>query len=84
MVEGVYVTGGEPGDRGIVVGGDGVIRIFELNAGGAPSFVHGTWRAGRIDGALCLAIPQFRTFVKIVDRETVVYCGERYRRAASL
>lgn len=84
MVEGVYVTGGEPGDRGIVVGGDGRIRIFELNVSGAPSFVHGTWQAGRIDGALCLAVPQLRTIVTVIDRQTVTYCGERYRRAASL
>lgn len=84
LVEGVYVTGGVAGDRGIVVGADGAIRIFELNTGSAPNFVHGTWQAGRINGALSLLVPELRTVVTIVDRETVVYCGERYRRAAAL
>lgn len=83
-VEGVYVTGGEAGDRGIVVGADGALRIFELNAGSAPNFVHGTWKAGRINGALSLLVPELRTVVTIVDRETIVYCGERYRRAVAL
>ena len=84
QVAGVYVTGSEPGDRSLVIGADGAIRIFELTAGGAPNFVHGTWRAGRIDGTLHLAVPQFRTFARIVDRDTLDYCGEQYRRATAL
>jgi hypothetical protein len=82
--EGVYVTGSEPGARGIVVGGEGTIRIFELNAGGAPSFVHGTWKAGRFENKLSLLVPQLRTIITIVDRETLLYGGERYRRATTL
>jgi len=83
QVAAVYVTGDAPGSRGIVVGGEGGIRIFELNAAGAPSFIHGTWQAGRIKGMLCLRIPELDTVVEIVDHETIAYCGQRYRRAAS-
>lgn len=82
IVEGVYVTGSNPGDRGMVVGAAGTIRFFQLNTGAAPSMVHDTWRAGRRDKALCLAVADLGTVVEIVDRDTVLYGGERYRRAA--
>lgn len=81
-VAGVYVTGQEPGSRGIVVAADGSIRFFQLNAGTAPSFVRDTWRPARHGAALCLVVVQLDTLVEIVDRDTLAYCGERYRRAA--
>jgi hypothetical protein len=81
-VEGVYVTGSNPGDRGIVIGPTGAIRFFQLKAGAAPTMAHDTWRPGRRDKTLCLAITDLGTVVEIVDRNTVLYRGERYRRAA--
>lgn len=81
-VEGVYVTGSEPGSRGIVVGADGAIRIFQLNARTPPSMVTDTWRAGRRDNQLVLVLAELQTTVEIVSRDRISYCGETYRRAA--
>ena len=61
---------------------DGTIRFFQLNAATAPSFVRDTWRPARNGATLCLVVVQLDTIVEVVDRDTLVYGGERYRRAA--
>ena len=81
-VEGVYVTGSEPGSRGLVVGADGTIRIFQLNARTPPSMVNDTWRVARRGTQLVLVLEQLETTIEITDRDKVSYCGETYRRAA--
>lgn len=81
-VGGVYVTGSEPGRRGIVVGDDGTIRIFQLNARTPPSMVNDTWRAARRGAQLVLVLDELGTTVEIIDRDRISYCGETYRRAA--
>jgi hypothetical protein len=82
-VEGVYVTGSNPGDRGIVVAAAGTIRFFQLNADTAPSMAHDTWKPGRRDQRLCLAITDLGSVVEIMDRDVLLYQGDRYRRAAA-
>lgn len=81
-VAGVYVTGSEPGHRGIVIGADGTVRIFQLNASTPPSMVTDTWRAARRGPKPLLLLAELQTTVEIIDRDTVAYCGETYRRAA--
>jgi len=77
---GVYTTGSEPGQHGIILLGDGKLKLFQMNAQAAPGVVYGTYAFGRLDGKLHLATDQPGGLIKVVDRESLEFCGEIYRR----
>jgi hypothetical protein len=77
---GVYTTGSEPGQHGIIILGDGKLKLFQVNAQAAPSVVYGSYRFGRLDSKLCLDTDQPGGLVKVLDRESLEFCGEVYRR----
>ena len=77
---GVYLTGSEPGQHGIVVLADDTLKLFQINAQVAPSMIYGTYRLGRRGAALGLATDQPGGVIDVLDRDTLVYCGETYKR----
>ena len=78
---GVFMTGPQPGDKGIAVNADGNLRIFMVNAKSAPSSVQDAYRVGRIDGQLALAHSQPGGPILVATGNTSLsYCGETYTR----
>lgn len=77
---GVYLTGNEPGQHGIVFDGEGGLKLFELGAVDAPRVVHVTGVLGRVDTRLCLLTDQPGGLMQIPDNDTLIYCGETYQR----
>ncbi|MDD2764756.1 MAG: hypothetical protein PHE83_12370 [Opitutaceae bacterium] len=77
---GVYMTGTQSGQHGIVLTTTGELRLFELRAVDAPRVVHATSVLGRVGPTLCLATDQPGGLITISDRDTWVYCGETYKR----
>lgn len=77
---GVYMTGSEPGQHGIVVSGRGELKLFELAAVEAPRVIYASYRPGRIGGKLSLATDQPGGLIDVPDNGSLVYCGEIYRR----
>jgi hypothetical protein len=77
---GVYVTGSEPGQHGIVILGDGKLKVFQINAQAAPGTVYGTYRLGRLDGKVCLTTDLSGGLIKVPGREALEFCGETYKR----
>lgn len=77
---GVYTTGGEPGQHGIIILGNGKLKLFQVNAQAAPGVVYGSYRFGRLDSKLCLATDQPGGLIKVLDRESLEFCGEIYKR----
>lgn len=77
---GVYLTGSEPGQHGIVVGEPGELKIFELGAVEAPRVVHADYRLGRVGGKLCLATNQPGGLIEVAADGNLVYGGEVYQR----
>jgi hypothetical protein len=77
---GVYMTGTQPGQHGIVLTATGELRLFELRAVDAPRVVNATGEWGRVGPTLCLASDQPGGLIMIPDPDTMVYCGETYRR----
>lgn len=77
---GVYTTGSEPGQHGIIILGDGKLKLFQVNAQAAPSVVYGSYHFGRVQGKLCLATDQPGGLIKVIDRESLEFCGEIYKR----
>ena len=76
---GIYVTGNKPGAHGIALATDG-LKIFQVNAVAAPSVVIDTYRIGRREGKVVLATNQPGGEIRVVDKDTLTYCGEDYRR----
>ncbi len=77
---GVYMTGSEPGHHGIIILGDGKLKLFQVNSLAAPSVVHGTYRLGRLDSVVCLRTDQPGGLIKVTGRESLTYCGETYAK----
>jgi len=77
---GVYLTGSEPGQHGIVIMGPGEMKLFELAAVEAPRVVYAGYRPGRIGEKLCLATDQPGGVIEIAADGSLVYCGETYQR----
>jgi hypothetical protein len=77
---GVYMTGSEPGQHGIVILGDGRLKLFVVNAQAAPSLVYGTYRLGRLGTSVCLATDQPGGLIKVLDRETLEFGGGSFKR----
>ncbi len=77
---GTYLTGPQPGQHGIALTAGGEVRIFELRAVEAPRVIHATGTWGRIGPALAVATDQPGGLITAPNPETLVYCGETYRR----
>ena len=77
---GVYTTGTEPGHHGIILLGDGKLKLFQLNARAAPGVVFGTYQLGGLDAKICLATDQPGGLIKVISHESLEFCGEIYRR----
>ena len=77
---GVFLTGSEPGQHGIVVLADGTLKLFQINAQVAPSVIYGTYRLGRRGAQLGLATDLPGGVIEVSNRDTLVYCGETYKR----
>jgi hypothetical protein len=77
---GVYLTGNEPGQHGIVVTGSGELKLFELGAVEAPRVVYAAYRLGRIGPLLCLATDQPGGVIEVTDDGSLLYGGEVYLR----
>lgn len=77
---GVYLTGSEPGQHGIVVTGPGELKLFELGSVEAPRLVYASYRPGRIGGKTCLVTDQPGGVIEIAADGNLVYCGETYER----
>lgn len=77
---GVYVTGNEPGDHGIVIGDDGDLKLFRLNRTGAPDLLRERFEPGRIGRDSCLLPSRTRIPIWTGAANTLTYCGETYRR----
>jgi hypothetical protein len=74
------MTGTQPGQHGIVLTTTGELRLFELRAVDAPRVVRATGELGRVGPTLCLATDQPGGLITVPDRDTLVYCGETYKR----
>ncbi len=77
---GVYMTGNQPGQHGIVFIAADDLKLFELSALGAPRVVYASGKLGRVGRQLALATDQPGGLIEVTDRDTLVYCGEIYRR----
>jgi hypothetical protein len=77
---GVYMTGNQRGDHGIVVDSGGTMRLFQLNEPEPPLLIRDDYRIGHIEGTLCLISHQPGGPLWIGPDNTLTYCGETYRR----
>ena len=77
---GVYMTGNEPGQHGIVVTGPRELKLFEMGTVEAPRVVYANYQLGRVDGKLCLATDQPGGVIQITAEGNLAYCGEAYQR----
>ena len=77
---GVYLTGNLPGHHGIVFNSAGELKLFELSALTAPRIVYASGELGRSGPRLVWATDQPGGLIEVVDHDTLIYCGESYRR----
>lgn len=77
---GVYMTGSQPGQHGIVLTTTGELKLFEVNALAAPGVVYARGELGRSGAKLFLATNQPGGLIEVVDNDALIYCGETYRR----
>ncbi len=77
---GVYLTGNEPGQHGIVVMGPGELKLFEMGAVEAPRMAYASYTLGRVGPKLSLATNQPGGIIEVGADGSLVYCGEVYRR----
>jgi len=77
---GVYMTGADPGHHGIIILGDGKLKLFRVNTQAAPGVIYGTYKLGRLDGKLCLATDQPGGNIKVLDGQSLEFCNEVYKR----
>ena len=75
---GVYMTGTLPGQHGISLADDGTMKLFELNAQGAPHLFPDTFRPGRIEGKLCVIGSQTNEPIYLVGPGTLRFGGETF------
>ncbi len=79
-VAGVYLTGNEPGDHGLVIMPTGELRLFEFRGTEAPRVVHARYQPVRAGPALALVTDQPGGVALVRNADTLVYCGETYVR----
>ena len=77
---GVYMTGAQAGDHGIVLSTTGELKLFEVNARAAPGVVYASARIGRSGDKLVLATNQPGGLIEVQDGGSLIYCGETYWR----
>lgn len=77
---GVYLTGNEPGQHGIVLGGTGELKLFELGVVEAPRIIHVSYELGRVEAKLCLATNQPGGLIEVQANGNLLYGGEVYQR----
>lgn len=77
---GVYLTGSEAGQHGIVVLESGDIRFFQLNEQVAPSVIYDVYTPGRRGAALFLQTSQPGGLIEVGGPLTLLYGGEIYQR----
>jgi len=77
---GSYATGSRSGDRVITIISDGKIRFSERGSPDAISINTDTFRLGRRDKRLCLLTAESGV-VDFVNRDTLLYYGDTYRRS---
>jgi len=77
---GVYLTGSEPGQHGIVIMAPGEMKLFELGTVEAPRVVYASYRPGRIGAKLCLVTDQPGGIVEVAPGGHLRYGGEIYQR----
>ena len=79
-LRGVYLTGNEPGQHGIVLGGTGELKLFELGVVEAPRVIHVSYTPGRVEAKLCLATDQPGGLIEVQPDGNLLYGGEVYQR----
>jgi cobyrinic acid a,c-diamide synthase len=79
-LEGVYMTGAQPGHHGIALAADGTMKLFQLNPQGPPSLIQDTYRVGRTDGTLSVRGGQPGGVIRVSGSTALVFCGETYQR----
>lgn len=77
---GVYLTGSEPGQHGIVITGPQELKLFELGATDAPRVIYASFRPGRVGEKLVLATDQPGGAVEVLADGNLRYGGETYAR----
>lgn len=77
---GVYTTGDEPGDRGLVIMSSGMIRLFQLQKDVPPSMRTTSYRLGWLRGRLCLQIDEPDGIIQVETRNSLLYGGRSYHR----
>lgn len=77
---GVYLTGSEPGQHGIIITGPGEMKLVELAAVDAPRMVYASYRPGRVEARLLLATDQPGGPIEVSVDGKLVFCGETYVR----
>ena len=78
---GVYLTGSEPGQHGIVLGGTGgELKLFELGVVEAPRVIYVSYELGRVEAKLCLATNQPGGLIEVQANGNLLYGGEVYQR----
>jgi hypothetical protein len=75
---GVYMAGTQPGQHGISLAADGTMKLFELNAQGAPHLLQDTFRPSLIDGKLCAMGRQTNEPIYFVGPGTLRFGGETF------
>ena len=76
---GTFATGGEPGDRVIVVTADGRVTFSEIAATKPVPEGSDTYRLGRRGKKLCLATAT-SGIIDLENIDTLAYSGDTYRR----
>ncbi|MDI1336575.1 MAG: hypothetical protein PSU94_10390 [Lacunisphaera sp.] len=77
---GVYLTGSEPGQHGIVVTDPEQLKLFELGTVAAPRVIYAECRLGRLGGQLGFATDQPGGFIEITADGNLAYSGEIFQR----
>ncbi|MDO8541641.1 MAG: hypothetical protein Q7S40_14485 [Opitutaceae bacterium] len=77
---GVYLTGTEAGQHGIVVSATRELRLFEMRGLEPPRVVNGSFEPVRLGPSLALATDQPGGLILVRDPDTLLYCGETYAR----
>ena len=79
---GTYATGDRQGDRVIIVGADGSLRIYEIGARGPINVMTDKFRVGHHDGLLCLSTLESGV-VDILGSDSVSYFRDTYQRTGA-
>jgi hypothetical protein len=78
-VAGTYATGQTPGNRVLVIGGDGSLQYSEIDAPGNPPPWTGTYRIGSRNENLCLSVDG-ASVIDVVDSNTLMYYRDTFHR----